>query len=327
MPLLVLGENEVRKLLPISRCIELMDRTMRAVSDGSAGIPERIIAPVGQSGGQNHLFTMPGALQEPNVYGAKLVSSHPSNPLKGLPAFQGFVALFDAESGSPTALVDGAAITALRTAAASALATRELARRGARTHGILGTGVQAREHALAMAQVRDIREVCIWGRNRERAESMAGQLDLPGRITVRVTGMVGEAAACDIVSACTGAITPVLRGGDVRPGAHINLVGSHSPNTREADSDLLSRASIYCDRRASLMAEAGDFLVPLREGRISEEDVVGEIGQLLNGEIPGRRDDQQVTLYKSLGVIAQDLAAAEAARQSALKKGVGSRED
>lgn len=334
MSLLILTAEDVYRLLPVQTCIDLMDRAMRAVSDGSADLPDRVIAPVGGAPGQhNHLFAMPGALDGLPVYGAKLVSSHPGNPSQSLPAFQGFVALFDARTGTPAALVDGAAITGLRTASASALASRELARTDASSHGILGTGLQAREHALAMQQVRNIQEVRIWGRSRHKAETMAAELadkladsqHASDAVKVRACAEIEDVAACDIVSATTGAAEPVLRGGDVHAGAHINLVGSHSPNAREADSALMARAAIYCDRRASLMSEAGDVLIPMEEGCVSEAHIIGEIGQLLNGTIDGRRDDQQVTVYKSLGVITQDLVAAEAVWQRAVADGIGSR--
>lgn len=307
MPPLLIGPEEVRELLSMAECIEVMDQAMRTLSAGRVDAPARLVIPL--DGG--HFFLMPGSLADGPVFGAKLVSLLPGNPGSGLPAVQGTVALFDSKTGSPLAFIDGAAITALRTAAASALATRELARPDAASHGVFGAGLLAGEHIRAIACVRPIREVRVWARNPERAGAfcrrMAGETRLPV-----ISATPEEAAACDIVTTVTNSPEPVLQGRWLLPGCHLNLVGAHDPAHREADSDAVAAAAIHVDSRAGALKESGDILVPLGEGRIGKEAIRGEIGQVLLGEVTGRRNGTQITLYKSLGHVAQDLYAAEA---------------
>jgi ornithine cyclodeaminase/alanine dehydrogenase-like protein (mu-crystallin family) len=322
---LIIGADTVRRLLPMPECIEAMDRAMRAASNGAVHAPARIIAPL--TDGLSYFIVMPGCLESPPLYGAKLVSLHPSNPGRELPAVQGFVALFDGASGSPVALIDGAEITRLRTAAASALATRALARTDAVTHGIFGAGVQAASHLEAIACVRPIERVRVWARDPARARAFAqGQPAVSGA-AVEAVEDPAEAAACAIVSVVTNAGEPVLQGAWLQPGAHVNLVGAHEPQHREADSEAIARAAVYVDSRAGALREAGDLLIPIGEGRIDAAHILGEIGEVLEGRAPGRRDAGQVTLYKSLGMIAQDLFAAARVFAAAQSHGAGASVD
>ena len=317
--MLIVNAEQTRRLLPMAECIDVMDRAMRAASAGKVDAPERIIAPLAD--GISYFIVMPGSTTESNVYGAKLVSLHPGNPSRGRPAVQGFVTLFDGITGSPSALIDGAEITRIRTAAASALATRALAREDATTHGILGAGVQAASHMQAIACVRGIDHVLVWARDYGKAERFAaGQ---SGRHVFRVTAVENaeEAAACNIVSVVTNSPQPVLRGAWLQPGTHLNLVGSHEPQHREADTDAVTRAAIYVDSLSGALSEAGDLLIPIAENRLSPEDIIGEIGEVLAGTAPGRQDDRQITLYKSLGMVAQDLFAAEYVLRQARARG------
>jgi ornithine cyclodeaminase len=321
MPLLILGSEDVRELLPMNDCIEVMDRAMRAASSGSVEAPHRSVAALREQGG--HFFLMPGSMPEPPAIGAKLVTLLPSNPARGLQAVQGFIALFDFRTGEPLAVIDGSAVTAIRTAAASALAVRELARRTAGSHGIFGTGTLARTHLEAVYCVRDVARVVVWGRDRAKTERFVSEHSGPDGPKITATEKPQEAAACDIVSVVTGSGEPVLHGEWLQPGAHVSLVGAHTPETREADSATMARAVIYVDLLASALEEAGDILIPIREGRIVEQDIAGEVGQVLEGTVPGRRDDAEITLYKSLGVVAQDLFAAERLYQAAVREGKG----
>ena len=317
--MLIVNAEQTRRLLPMAECIDVMDRAMLAASAGKVDAPERIIAPLAD--GISYFIVMPGSTTESNVYGAKLVSLHPGNPSRGRPAVQGFVTLFDGITGSPSALIDGAEITRIRTAAASALATRALAREDATTHGILGAGVQAASHMQAIACVRGIDHVLVWARDYGKAERFAaGQ---SGRHVFRVTAVENaeEAAACNIVSVVTNSPQPVLRGAWLQPGTHLNLVGSHEPQHREADTDAVTRAAIYVDSLSGALSEAGDLLIPIAENRLSPEDIIGEIGEVLAGTAPGRQDDRQITLYKSLGMVAQDLFAAEYVLRQARARG------
>lgn len=321
--MLIVNAAETRRLLPMAQCVEVMDRAMRAASAGSIAAPERIIAPLAD--GVSYFILMPGSTAGSAVYGAKVVNVHPANPSAGRPAVQGFVTLFDARTGEPAALIDGAEITRIRTAAASALATRMLSRSEARSHGILGAGVQAASHLEAMACVRPVTRVIVWARKYNKALRFAAEQAERHGIEVTAAESAETAAACDIVSVVTNSPEPVLRGSWLRPGAHLNLVGSHEAEHREADTDAVTRAAVYVDSRQGALREAGDLLIPIAEGRFSPARILGEIGEVLAGTAPGRQDEQQITLYKSLGIIAQDLFAAEHVLRQAQAAGAGIR--
>jgi ornithine cyclodeaminase len=308
----ILDAARVRAALPMADCIEAMDVAMRGASDGSIQAPLRTVVPLGEGG--DAFLAMPGAAVAAGVHGAKLVSLHRGNPAHGRPAVQGCVVLFDGATGAPVALLDGAEITALRTAAASALATRVLARAAAATLGILGCSVQADAHLEALCCVREIREVRVWGRDPAKARAFVARHSAQSTAPVVVAvDSAAEAAGCDVVCVVTGAHDPVIEGRWVRPGAHVNLVGAHTATSREADSALVANSRVYVDSRLSARNEAGDLLIPEREGAIGPDHVVGEIGEVLLQRVPGRRDDREVTVYKSLGLFAQDLLAAKRA--------------
>jgi ornithine cyclodeaminase len=302
----LIAASEVHELLPPADCVAVMDRAMRAISTGQFDAPARLVSPVGDG----HFFTMPGSMTGGPVFGAKLVSLLPGNPENGLPAVQGLVVLFDQLTGSPLALVDGAAVTCLRTAAASALATRELAREDSASHGVFGAGALAEQHIRSIATVRDIKKTLVWARNPARARAFAARMSAETGMPVESAGHE-NAAACDVVTLVTNSPKPILEGRWLAPGCHINLVGAHRPEHREADSDTVAGAAVYVDSLDGALEEAGDILIPIAEGRIGESTIVGEIGQVLEGDVPGRQDAMQRTLYKSLGHVAQDLFAAD----------------
>lgn len=321
MTLRVINAQQVRQLLPVSSCIDLMAEAMQAASSGQIqAAPRSISALIDRSG---YLGLMPGSALRPRVYGAKVVSLHPQNPAQGRPAIQGFIALFDHDTGSPVAIVEGAEVTAIRTAAASGLATRTLARSNARTHGVFGAGVQAAVHVEAVNAVRSIDEVLIWTRDSIKAQRLAAELKERLRCEARATSNPAEAAGCDIVSTVTSASEPVLRGEWLNPGVHVNLVGAHAPTTREADDETMRRSAIYVDLMQSAMSEAGDVLIPMGAGVISSTAIRGELGQVIAGDVAGRADDRQITLYKSLGIVAQDLVAAAHVYRTACEQNVG----
>jgi ornithine cyclodeaminase len=322
MSLTILDAAAVRRLLPMADCIEAMRQAMLAVSRGQVAIPPRIIAPLPD--GSGHFAAMPGSTESPAMDGAKLLTLLPANPAAGRPAIQGVVLLFDHATGAPQALLNGAEITALRTAAASGLATQLLARNDARSHGVLGTGVQAGVHIDAIRAVRPgITAVRVWGRDADRTKLFALRQSERTGLDVQAVADAAEACACDVVSAVTGATHPVLQGARLMPGAHVNLVGAHQATHREADSLAITRAAIYVDLMESALREAGDLLIPMGEGAFAREGIVGEIGEVAAGTVPGRTGDTQITLYKSLGVVAQDLYAARAVLQRALAQGQG----
>ena len=321
--LLILGRPEIEAELDMSLCIAALDHGMRALSAGTVTVPLRSFMPIGEDRGV--LALMPFATSSPFVFGLKTLSLLPANPAAGRPAIQGFIALFDQQTGAPAAIVDGAAVTAIRTAAASALATRELARGDARTHGILGTGAQALTHAHAIATVRPgLCETLVWGRSADKAsavaEQLACELDHPARAV-----SLEEAAGCDIVSAVTGSAQPLIDRAAISDGAHINLVGSHTRDKREASSDLIAAARLYVDLRSAALSEAGDILIPMAEGRIDADHIIGEIGEVLAGTKTARQDGSELTVYKSLGNAAQDLFAAATLVERCRQSGAGSR--
>lgn len=312
----------VHKLLTMTLCIDAVQDAMSAVSSKRVSNPPRVFTGVNDCGGQ--LGLMPGAAAGLPVYGTKVLSLQPGNELRGYPAIQGAVLLFDQDNGAPVALIDGKSITAIRTAAASGFATKLLAKENASTHGIIGTGVQARYHAEAILNARaSISHTLIWGRDEGKAQRLVAELSdrMPGQFLVADT--IEEAVRCDVVSTVTGTTEPLLQGRWLQAGAHINLVGSHEPHKREADTKAIVSSSVYVDHLEGAMSEAGDLLIPISEGRFAKEDIVGEIGALGLGQIAGRRTDVDITLYKSLGLFAQDLYAAWAVLQAAQKTGLG----
>lgn len=301
---------QVRRLLPPARCIAVVREAMIALSQGRAQQPLRSILDLTDG---DALGLMPGALGE-DSFGAKLISVFPRNFERGLPSHQGVVVLFDRDSGAPQAVVDAHAITALRTAAASAVTTDALARQDCRVLALLGYGEQAQTHLLAIAQVRPLQEVRVWGRQAARAEAFVAQMgarpELAG-LRLHCCGRVEQAVAgADIVCTLTAASEPILHGAMLAPGTHVNLVGSGRAGPVEVDSALVLRSRYFADHRESVLRQGAEFLRARAAGLIDDSHVLGEIGQVLAGELPGRRDAAEITVYKSLGSIVQDLAAA-----------------
>jgi len=321
MTLTVINAELTRQLLPMDECIDAMSEAMEAASAGTVSIPPRSTLPL--SDGSGVFVLMPGSSMAIDCYGAKIISAHGNNPERGLPVIQGFVTLFDHETGAPICIVEGAEITAIRTAAVSGLATRLLARENASSCGILGAGVQARTHIEAMCAVRPVKKILVWGRDFEKTQLFAEQQSRRIGMEVKATKEAAEASACDLVCTVTASNEPVVSGDWVQEGAHINLAGSHSLSTREADTKLISKSAVYIDLMESLMNEGGDVMIPVKEGAINIDHVVGEIGNLIMGKIEGRSEDRQITIYNSLGVTAQDLFAARHIYHSARSQDLG----
>ena len=279
---------------------------MIAFSKGQTRQHLRSIIPLAQG----HLFgIMPGALSDNAVFGAKLISIYPENFAKGLQSHQGVVVLFEPESGAPVCVVHAGEVTAIRTAAASAVATDALARQNATRMAILGYGEQATTHARALLKVRGIEAVKVWGRSAERARSfclrMGTELGIPFSATNEVEQAVSDA---DIICTVTGAQEPVLKGAWVRPGTHVNLVGSSMAGPVEVDTEFVVRSRFIADSREGVLRQGGEFLRAKAAGMIDDAHVVAEIGQVLAGDVIGRCSDQDITAYKSLGHVVQDLA-------------------
>jgi alanine dehydrogenase len=293
----------------MQKCIELMEGALASLARGEVILPLRPVLRVPDS--PNALALMPAYSKALQAIGAKLITVFPGNHGTELDSHQGAVLLFDGERGAVLALIDAASITAIRTAAVSAVATKLLARANARSVAILGSGVQGRSHIDAMLSVRPFQNVVIWSRNAGHARALAEEARRRHRVDVEVVADASAAAKrADVVCTVTASREPVLRGEWLRPGVHVNAVGASIPTARELDTEAVRRSRIFVDRRESALNEAGDILIPIREGAISAGDIVAEVGELLTGAAAGRRSDDEVTLFKSLGLAVEDLACA-----------------
>jgi ornithine cyclodeaminase/alanine dehydrogenase-like protein (mu-crystallin family) len=308
----VIDAKTIGRLMPMGRCIDVVEDAMRALSRGTLSAPLRTMLPL--PGGEGAFGVMPAAAVSGGAFGAKLISVMPQNPKRGHPSVQGVVVIFDPSTGAPAAVIAGGPLTELRTAAASGLAARLLSRTECRTHLIIGAGALALPHAMAIKAAREsIDNTLIWSRRIEDAQKAARAIERECGLSAAAVPDRQEAASlADIISTVTSASEPVLFGEWVKPGTHVNLVGPHSPQEREADTALITRAEVYIDSRHSAEREAGDLLLPIAEGAFSFDRVVGEIGALADGDIPGRSGAEAITIYKSVGHAAQDLFVASA---------------
>jgi ornithine cyclodeaminase/alanine dehydrogenase-like protein (mu-crystallin family) len=304
----LIDAETVRARLSYADCIPLVRAAMIAFSTGQTRQLLRSVIPLA---GDHNFGIMPGALGPDGVFGAKLVSVWPENFALGKPSHQGVVVLFDPVSGAPTLVADAGAITAIRTAAASAAATDALARAKATRLTVLGYGEQAHAHVHALAHVRPLADVRVWGRDPDRAAAFATRLSAETRLPVSAAPDVERAVdGADIICTCTNAADPILLGRWLSPGTHVNLVGSSVAGPAEVDADLVALSRFVVDSRPGVLAQGAEFLRAKAQGRVGEDHIAGEIGEVLAGLVPGRQNDRQITAYKSLGHIAQDLAAA-----------------
>ena len=322
MKVLIVNQGEVRRLLPMNECMDVMAQTLTALARGEAIQPLRLVMRLPEKIGA--LGVMPSYLGNIASMGLKVISVFPGNHGTKYDSHQGAVLLFEAKHGQLLSLMDASAITAIRTAAVSGVATRLLAREDAQTLAILGSGVQARTHLSAMIEARNVTRARVWSRNAERARQFADRETERHGIPVSAALTVQEAAAeADIICTTTAAPEPVLRAEWIAKGAHINAVGSSIPTTRELDTAAVKNARLYVDRRESTLNEAGDFLFAKQEGAIDDKHIVGEIGEILTGAVPGRRTPDEITLFKSLGLGIEDLAAASHVYAKAVETGAG----
>lgn len=316
--------REVERLLTFPLCIEAVAAAMVEVSAGNAELPLRRGMPLLNKKGM--LGMMAGHLGKPDCFGVKLISLLPDNPKHGFPSHLGLYVLFEPEHGRPLAVMDANVITAIRTAAASAVATQALARADAKVLAILGTGEQAHAHLQALPLVRDLTEIRVWGRDLAKAQAV---IDCQRRtVSARLTAtddLASAIAGADIICTLTAAKTPFFKGEWLHPGQHVNLVGSSVPTAAEVDGKTVAQSRFFVDYRPSTLDQAGEFLAALQAGLIKEDHIAGEIGAVLAGKIEGRRSPEEVTVYKSLGIAAQDLAAAWAVFQAAGAAGAGVR--
>jgi len=304
-----IDEKTVEKYLRMDICIDLMRDALASYSRGEAVQVLRIAM---QFEDRKILGVMPAALPSRNIAGAKLLTVYLDNSARHLPSHQGVVVLFETDTGALRAVLDAEGITGIRTAAASAAATDALAGKDAHVLAILGTGLQARRHLEAMRCVRDIREVRVWGRPESAARFAAEMRTVHGLPVLDCSKDVREAVyGADIICTVTASKTPVLPGAAACPGAHINAVGACAPADRELDTEAVRKARLFGDSTESVTREAGDFLIPLAAGDIDRAHLLGEVGAVFDGRIPGRVSDSDVTIFEALGLAVEDLAAAE----------------
>ena len=301
------GPEEVRAGLDYEGCIAAVRAAMAELSADGNPQPLRSIFEIDPA---RFFGLMPGALAAPRGFGAKVLSVFGDPAQPGRSAHRGIVVLFDRESGHVTCIADAGEVTEIRTAAASAVATDALARPDARILAVFGCGAQAAAHIRALVRVRRLEEILVWGRSAERAAGFAQQVQRETAIPVRAVAQGREAAcAADIVCTVTGSRTPVLLGEWVRPGTHVNAVGSSHAGPVEVDHALVRASRFIVDSRRSALAAAAEFLLAREAGLIDDSHIAGEIGEVLLGRIPGRTSPEEITVYKSLGHIVQDLAA------------------
>ena len=351
---LLLSDAEVRRLLPMNECIEVMQAALMRMAHGSSTLPLRAVVRLPDT--NNAFASMPaidGSGSDSSI-GAKVITVFPGNEATPYDSHQGVVLLFESVNGRLLAVADASSITAIRTAAVSGLATRVLAREDASELTLLGAGVLALPHLAAICAVRPIRKVRVWSRSYSRVQALvkqalADQQWMNGRSveliacecsgddsldTARDTGRDGASesasksardavANADVVCTITSARVPILHGSWLRSGTHVNAVGASLAHTRELDSEAVRIARMFVDRKESTMAESGDFLIPRSQGVIDEDHILGELGEVITGAVEGRKSPGDITLFKSLGLAVEDVAALRHIYRRAFAEGGG----
>ena len=322
MQVLIVNGTEVRQLLPMNECMDVMAQALATLARGDAILPLRPVLWLPDKRGA--LGMMPSYLGDISALGLKIVTVFPGNHGTKYDSHQGAVLLFDTENGQLLAMIDASKITAIRTAAVTGVATRLLAREDARDLAILGSGVQAKTHLEAMLLARPFERIRVWSRSVENAKRFAEKASQRHGMRVEVAPNAQFAVEdADVICTTTSAREPVLMGEWIAPGAHVNAVGSSVAFTRELDTAAVVKSRMFVDRRESAINEAGDFLFPKEEGAVGDDHIQAEIGELLIGKATGRSSATEITLFKSLGLAVEDLAAAHHIYHKALEAGVG----
>jgi len=321
---MLLSERDIRAVLTMPDLIEAMERALAEYSAGKVTQPVRTVLEVGAE--KNYFGVMPAAIADPPTMGAKLVTVYQANHARGLTSHLATILLLDHGTGALTAVLDGRYITEARTAAVSAVSVARLARPDASSLAIIGSGVQARSHLEAIRHVRPLSEVRVWSPKPASREAFAREMSAATSLPVLAAATAAAAAKdADIVVLVTSATSPVVGNDDIAPGTHVVGVGACRPDQREMPAALVARAQFYVDSRAGATKEAGDLLLAIRDGAITEQHIAGEIGELILGRVPGRASADAVTIFKSLGMAVEDLAAARLAVDRAAAAGLGQR--
>ena len=323
MQTLILNHQQVVELLPMAKCIELMSDAFVSLAQGEVFQPLRtIIRPPAAKGLLGLMPSYKGGA-EPS-FGIKVITVFPDNPQHGKDAHQGGVLLFSPDTGELLALMNASAITAQRTAAASAVATNLLAREDASELAIVGAGVQARSHVRSLAFVRSLKRVRIASKSAVNAHRMVAEMKAECNFELKAVETVKEAVAgADIIVTATNSQVPVIQRDWISPGAHINAIGTHSPASREIDGATMAVSKIFVDRRESAINESGDYILAAQEGLINSDSILGEIGDLITGKQTGRTDRNEITLFKSLGLAIEDVICADYLLKAAAAQNIG----
>ena len=304
-----INKETIASMLPMSECIDVMETMFCSLANGECMQPLRSLMWLPDKSGL--LGMMPGFAPSLDVMGIKVISVFHGNRDANLPSHQGVVMLFDARHGEPLAIFDALEITAIRTAAASAVATRILSRQDSESLAIIGSGEQAKRHLESMSLVRKIKHVNVWSRNRQHAEEFVANMSDNYEIPIELKSDVQQAVHnADIICVVTSSSQPVLCGKWISPGTHINAIGSATPSTRELDTECVAQSKLYTDCYDSIFNEAGDFLIAKKEGAITDNHVRGEIGEVLLGRKTGRESEKEITIFKSLGIAVEDIFSA-----------------
>lgn len=328
MKIRILSASEVRQALPMAEAIAGVRQAFIQLAAGQADMPLRTGVSVTAASEKiaGTVLVMPAHLRQSQALAVKVVSVFPGNPAVALPLVQGVVLVLEAETGQPLALLEGGAVTAIRTGAASGVATDLLARPDATVAAIIGTGVQARTQLEAICTVRTIQEVRVYGRTAAHADllvaEMAGSGPVPRQI-IAVSSVKAAVTDADIICTATASSSPVFSGEWLKPGAHVNGIGSYTPEMQEVDSETILRSLVIVDSKTAALAEAGDLIIPLQQGLITEAHIHAELGEILLGAKHGRTSPDQITYFKSVGVAVQDITAAHIAYLNALARNLG----
>ncbi len=321
-PMRIITHSQVRNLLPMRDCINAVTEALSDLARGAGVQPLRSGFQLPNREGV--MAWMPGALASGKPFGVKILSIFENAVEQGLDSHQGGVMIFDPNSGRPLALLEAGAVTAVRTAAVSAIATDSLALPDASILAILGSGIQARSHLEAMLAVRPVTEVRVWSRTPENARGFADEQSALHGLPVQVAPDVAKAVeGADVICTTTGAREPIVEGQMLCEGMHLNVVGSSVPTCQEIDTSAVARSSYFTDRRESLANEAGEYINAVREGVMHAKDPVPELGEVLTAAHPGRESASEITIFRSLGLAVEDLASAQLVFERAVERDVG----
>jgi ornithine cyclodeaminase/alanine dehydrogenase len=328
--MLILSGTDLRALLSMADVIRAVEGGFHAVASENATVPERLRLDVPAEKGV--LLQMPaylGSLNGPedSALGTKIVSVFEQNPVRGLDAVQAVYLLLDSTTGVPLALMEGRFITAIRTAATSAVATRLMTAPGAKRLAVFGTGVQAESHIEAMIEVADVEHVMIVSRSADKTETLADRVRSVHGLSCEFVTAERAAATANLICTCTSSRTPLFDGGLLNEGAHINAVGAFTPSTRELDSETIRRARVIIDAESSAGRESGEILIPLSEGAIGKAHIKGTLSDVVSGRVSGRELLSEITVFKSCGLAIEDLVTARLAYSRAIAAGLGTQVD